>query len=756
MSTDAFEQLAEPIRRVLWEMRWIDLRPIQKRAIGVIAGSEHDLLISARTAAGKTEAAFLPILSHICDNPAESVRAVYVGPLKALINDQFRRIEDLCRHAEIPVHRWHGDVGSGQKKALLTRPSGVLLITPESIESLLVNQSSALESLFKHLAFVVIDELHSLIGCERGTHLRSLLHRLESLSDKPFRLVGLSATLGDLPLTTRWMRPDNPQNVEILEDVQSKKEIQFQILAYRKAEQTAENKHAPPEAMSLDMYRAFRDTKNLIFANAKKDVEIFGDQLNQYAEQEGLPERFLVHHGSLSQQIREHVEQQMQQDVPHTTVCSATLELGIDIGNVAAVGQIGCPWSVGSLVQRLGRSGRKDSQPHCLRLYVLEDKLAADSTLCERLFPDLLRSVALAELMFQKWVEPPDLPRYDFSTLTQQLLSVIAQTGGTSASELFDRLVTHGAFRGIDQAVFADLLRGLGKKDLIEQMDTGELILGLAGEKIVRHYSFYSAFATQAEYRVVHGSTELGTLPIRSLPKVGDQILFAGRRWMIGALDSQRQEITVAPAKGRKVPQFQGAEGIIHPRVREMMRSVLFAETLVDARSSINSETVKSIADQAKPDQAAADAAMARVPESYLNETGRAMLTAARQTAREAGLDRAPFVPLSEGGTLWLTWTGTRIHDTLLLLAKQAELKCKDHSGIALEFALSPSELQLALRQMLTSATDPIELASLHEPQQQRKYDEYIPEKLLTLGHAHDTLDVPGALRLLKEVAGVS
>ncbi|MFI5459780.1 MAG: BREX system ATP-binding domain-containing protein [Isosphaerales bacterium] len=200
-------------------MRWTKLRQIQVDAIHQVFDGTGDLIIAAKTAAGKTEAAFLPILSHVLGEPSSGVRAIYAGPLKALINDQFSRLEELCQEAEIPVHKWHGDVSSPAKRRLLEHPSGILLITPESIESLFVNHPHRLTALFPHLAFIVIDELHSFIGTERGAHLRSLICRLAAKSRDPVRRAGLSATLGsEIGAACRWLRPSQPEAVRIIED----------------------------------------------------------------------------------------------------------------------------------------------------------------------------------------------------------------------------------------------------------------------------------------------------------------------------------------------------------------------------------------------------------------------------------------------------------------------------------------------------------------------------------------------------------
>jgi ATP-dependent Lhr-like helicase len=435
MADDAFSLLARPIQHALWDMGWESLRPIQEEGIREISRGNRDIIIAARTAAGKTEAAFLPILSRVFEHPQPSVQALYVGPLRALINDQFRRLEELCRRAEIPVHRWHGDVDGGKKKALLRSPSGILLITPESIESLFINHSSAIPRLVRHLRHVVIDEIHALVGSERGTHLRSLLYRLNRNATGDFRTVGLSATLGGAFDDYKyWLRPNEPESVLVISDAGEKKRILYRVHAYSTGDRAFE--HAEdrlPAGIVEEMYDHLAGSKNLLFANTKQDVEWFADSLNRRCEQLGRPKEFLVHHGSLSKEIREFTEQEMQGRRPQTTACSSTLELGIDIGNVTSVGQVDPPWSVSSLVQRLGRSGRGDDEPQCMRVYVREIKCSAKSSLEKRLYPGLLRTIAVTELMLEtpSWVEPPSIDLLDFSTLTQQILSVLGETGGT-------------------------------------------------------------------------------------------------------------------------------------------------------------------------------------------------------------------------------------------------------------------------------------------------------------------------------------
>ena len=199
-----FFKLHEAIRKWIYEQKWDELREIQELAVDPILGKERDVILAAPTAAGKTEAAFLPICSVLLTERKPSIEAVYIGPLKALINDQFERLETLCERLQIPVCKWHGDVSTNAKSRLLGSPQGILLITPESLEALFMRRGSAIPSLFKHVSHLVIDELHAFIGAERGAQLQSLLHRLEHAVDRRIPRIGLSATLGNMGIAAEF------------------------------------------------------------------------------------------------------------------------------------------------------------------------------------------------------------------------------------------------------------------------------------------------------------------------------------------------------------------------------------------------------------------------------------------------------------------------------------------------------------------------------------------------------------------------
>lgn len=761
----SFDLLAAPIQRALWNMGWEALRPLQEQAIPIVLESERDLIISARTAAGKTEAAFLPVLSAIHENPLASVRAIYIGPLKALINDQFRRLEQLAELAEIPVHRWHGDVAQSRKQAVLKQPGGVLLITPESLEAMFVNRGTQLSQLFHSLAFVVIDELHALLGTERGLHLRSLLFRLQRAVIGRYRLIALSATLGDLPKSAAWLCPDDPQHVEILTATGEQKAIQYRIHAYltdpaangpstalsataeigddvdsegaagdspdavvpieeADSDPQARGSRALPAAMLLDIYEFFHGHKNLIFANAKSIVEECADGMNELCRTRGTRPEFLVHHGSLSREIREDVEAQMQGEVPFTTVCSSTLELGIDIGNVTAVGQIGAPHSVNALAQRLGRSGRQDGEAHRMRVLIREVRPDPKGKLVDRLHPELVQAVALTELLLQRWFEPPAGHDGDFSTLVQQILSVLAETGGIRTHLIFERLVTTGAFRDVDQPTFAAVLRSIAAHDLIEQMPEGDLILGIAGQRIVSHYDFYSAFNSGLEYRIVDGPRLIGTLPPVNIPAPTEHLILAGRRWSVAAIDHQRREATVVPARGRKSPFFPPSEQQIHPRVRAVMREVLRG------------------AEQY----------------AYLTDSALQLLSDARETAKSRGILDRKLVTAGDNTTIWFPWTGSRAMRTLEALCEIAGLNvvAQGRPALVLEFNAGADEVRARFHKLVKNPPAAIHIAQRMQPKSTRKYDDYLTEELMNQSLARSVVDRETALEVLQEAVAVT
>lgn len=642
-----------------------------------------------------------------------------LSPLKALINDQFQRLESLCEEAEVPVFRWHGDVLASSKRKARERPAGIVLITPESLEALFVRRGSEIARLFAGLRYAVIDELHAFIGTERGVQMQSLLARLEVVLGRGVPRVGLSATLGDLGLAAECLRPGAGAAVKPLASTADGRELRVQVRGYlTRREAGAEDKEPPSARQDIAAHLSdkLRGSHNLIFAGSRQSVELYADTLRDLCEGKGLPNEFFPHHGSLSRELRESIEARLKDgSVPTNAVCTTTLELGIDIGDVESVAQIGVPRSIAALRQRLGRSGRCAGKPATLRIYVEEKEVSARCHPLDTLRLETVQSVAAIRLLVEGWCEPPVPFSLHLSTLAHQVLALIAQYGGVKPARAFTVLCQSGPFRKVTSSVFADLLRSLGSAEnrLIEQAPDGTLMLGEVGERVVEHYGFYSVFETPEEFRVVSGGRQLGMLPVDSPLAPEMMIIFAGRRWVVVAVYSTEKILEVAPAPGGVPPKFgSGEAGEMHDR--------LAAEILAVYRGT-------------------------DVP-PFLDATGKALLAEGRDAWRRLGLDRSRI--LAHGnGVLLFPWAGSRRRNSLFLALRSLGLKASVWD-LAIEMAADRSTVEEALSHLASHAPpDPKCLARAVEAKQVDKYDAYLDEELLCLTWAAARIDaeaVPG------------
>lgn len=696
---DAFDRLARPVQKWIRHQGWSTLHEIQDRSIHAVLDDESDLIVMAPTAGGKTEAVFLPLISNCLKGEAESgFKVLSISPLKALINDQHRRIEDICREMEIAVTPWHGDISNSVKTKSFKNPGGILIITPESIEAMFVRRGPEIVALFNNLSAVVIDELHSFLDSERGMQLLSLLTRLELAIGRPVRRIGLSATLGNLSLAAMALRPDNPDNIRIEKASDSGSELRLQLKGYKTGESSGTG--SANAEIANHVFEKLRGSNNLVFAGSRSHVELYADRLRKLAEEMQLPQEFFPHHASLSRDHRAFVEDRLKsKGTPTTAVCTSTLELGIDIGDVKSVAQIGAPFSVAGLRQRLGRSGRRSGQPKILRNYVIEASLEPNLAIPDRLRLGLVRSVAMIELMLEKWCEPPKPLAMHLSTLTHQILSVIAEKGGSSAKRLFLTLCERGPFRTIDQHLFLAVLRCLGQPErgLIEQSQNGLLLLGKVGEKLVEHYSFYAVFKTPEEFRLRTRDRDLGTLPIDNVLIPGMLIIFSGRRWKIINIHDRDKVILVEPSKGGNPPYFGGDPGEIHDTVVFKMFS-LFENDIVPV---------------------------------YLDQVAKVLLSEARSEYQRLGLVRSRITPIADNLSVISTCKGTVTNTTLALALKSHGIVVEIHDGLlfASKSDSSGHNLVEILRQ-LASSENTIGLLD-NANLESEKYHPYLDKELL-------------------------
>ena len=729
-----FDRYAPFVQEYIYRNRWENLRAIQVAAGEAIFNTDDNVLLTASTASGKTEAAFFPIITLFSEDTPRSVGCIYIGPLKALINDQFSRLNDLCAEADIPVWHWHGDVAQSHKSKLMKHPSGILQITPESLEAMLLHKHAAIPKLFGDLRFVVIDEVHSLLRGDRGGQTLCLIERLSRLAGVNPRRIGLSATIGDPEKTgeflslgtgrrtiipkieakgSRWRLSMEHFYVKNTQAAEDRTDIEALPVLEEKTDQAPEN--ADPGIGYI--FEHTRGKKCLVFVNSREECETVTTTLRQYCERMREPDRFLIHHGNLSASYRETAEQIMKDDSQYmTTVTTATLELGIDIGRLERAFQIDAPWTVSSFLQRMGRTGRRELPPE-MWFVIREDEPEIRAMLPSTIPWKLLQGIALIQLYLEeRWVEPPRLDRLPFSLLYHQTMSTLASCGELSPRALADRVLRLSYFHRICQEDFKVLLRHLIRTDHIQQTEQGGLIVGLAGERVVNSFKFYGVFQENEEYTVRCEAQELGTVVLP--PPVGEKLAIAGHVWLVLDVDHKRHLVYCEQVKGSIPAYFGQCPGDLHTKILTRMRRVLRE-------------------DRQYP---------------YLMKNAVARLEQARYTAAHSGAGEKPLIHL--GGNMWclLPWVGTY---AFLAMERFLKIKCADRLGLRNFDSARPYYMQFTMKvdadtffrivaEEIRKPMDPMELVYPKELPLFDKYDEYLPEELVRKGFALGVLDLEG------------
>ena len=729
-----FDRYAPFVQEYIYRNRWENLRAIQVAAGEAIFNTDDNVLLTASTASGKTEAAFFPIITLFSEDMPRSVGCIYIGPLKALINDQFSRLNDLCAEADISVWHWHGDVAQSHKSKLMKHPSGILQITPESLEAMLLHKHAAIPKLFGDLRFVVIDEVHSLLRGDRGGQTLCLIERLSRLAGVNPRRIGLSATIGDPEKTgeflslgtgrrtiipkieakgSRWRLSMEHFYVKNTQAAEDRTDIEALPVLEEKTDQAPEN--ADPGIGYI--FEHTRGKKCLVFVNSREECETVTTTLRQYCERMHEPDRFLIHHGNLSASYRETAEQIMKDDSQYmTTVTTATLELGIDIGRLERAFQIDAPWTVSSFLQRMGRTGRRELPPE-MWFVIREDEPEIRAMLPSTIPWKLLQGIALIQLYLEeRWVEPPRLDRLPFSLLYHQTMSTLASCGELSPRALADRVLRLSYFHRISQEDFKVLLRHLIRTDHIQQTEQGGLIVGLAGERVVNSFKFYGVFQENEEYTVRCEAQELGTVVLP--PPVGEKLAIAGHVWLVLDVDHKRHLVYCEQVKGSIPAYFGQCPGDLHTKILARMRRVLRE-------------------DRQYP---------------YLMKNAVARLEQARYTAAHSGAGEKPLIHL--GGNMWclLPWVGTY---AFLAMERFLKIKCADRLGLRNFDSARPYYMQFTMKvdadtffrivaEEIRKPMDPMELVYPKELPLFDKYDEYLPEELVRKGFALGVLDLEG------------
>ena len=572
----AFSLLSREIQEYIRDKGWDQPRPIQDVAIRRIIETDNDYILSSKTASGKTEAAFLPVLTLAygdeyrkgAEGYEEGVRVLYISPLIALINDQMERMEDLCAYLGVPVTKWHGEASASAKNRIIRNPEGVVLMTPESLEAMFQNKPENIARLFGHLDFVIIDEIHYFLGTDRGTHLRSLLERLRQecakhheAEYKPFRWVGLSATIGGDMSAAKGFLGD-PERTRVLVDKGKRvTEVSFRYVRRDEDGQITEQFYD-------EVYESTKGLQSLVFPNSRAKVEVMANELKARADDDAV---ILAHHASLTRQTREEVESTVKaaDGSPFTICCTSTLELGIDLPSVDKICQIESVPSVSSLAQRTGRSGRSSGKAAVDLFCTLEWKL--------------LRNVACWNLYSEGTVEAPDDKALWYNVLVHQILSIVTETTEETAAkrpakdEVVDKVLSIPAFSFCTRQECESIVDHLMAKDILEDV-SGKMAIGPSGSCLVRKVNSYVVFSTPFNYKVYHNGECMGELEPSVALKEKYCFMLAARKWVIVRIDHDKRLIDVEISKDAKKPQFISEVPMTAMEVEQEMKRVLLGD----------------------------------------------------------------------------------------------------------------------------------------------------------------------------------
>lgn len=629
MQSSAFSRLSPFIREYIYKHNWDGLRSIQEEACRVIFDTDDHLILASGTATGKTEAAFLPVLTLLEQDPPASVGVLYIAPMKALINDQFYRLSDLMEESGIPLCHWHGDVPQSKKRRFLNNPGGVLQITPESLEAMLITRVQDLVRVFGDLRFIVIDEMHAFMSAERGLQVLCQLSRLQRYINKEPRRIGLSATLGDYELPAAWLSAGTGKNVSIPQATAGSQRIRLSVEHFNREFYDSDANLFEHPCIKY-MYERTLNKKAIIFGNGRPTPDAAITAIRHQARKHGTPDIYHVHHGAISSTLREAAEQDMKNsEGPVVIGATVTMELGIDIGRLERVFQIGSPISVASFVQRLGRTGRRGEPPEMWFVNCERDPNQSSDPL-QAIPWYLIKTIAIIQLYLEeRFIEPPKILRYSMSMLYHQIMSVTAAAGEITIPALIDAVRNLPPFYSVEPDDILYMIYDLIEKDHLQPMDQGGLIIGLAGEKIVNNYEFYAVFPDEEEWIVMHESQKIGH--VEEIHYAGEQITVAGFNWLVIGIDAKRLNIFVKPMPENLRYFWPGDRALTHDRILQRMRKVLTEDSIYP----------------------------------YLGPNAVKRLQEGRKLALEKGFDKYNVINLDNGLVGILPWLGHRNFRTL-------------------------------------------------------------------------------------------
>jgi ATP-dependent Lhr-like helicase len=551
----AFHRFHPNLRHaIVHDVGWRELRPVQEAAGDAVLDGANCVVL-APTAGGKTEAAIFPVLSKILEEELAPVAVLYVCPIRALLNNQEERLRSYARMVGLDVFKWHGDVNDSRKQRFRESPAHVLMTTPESLEVMLISTRTDARALFQGLSTVIIDEVHAFAADDRGAHLAAVIERLVTMCGRDVQRIGLSATVGNPHVIGQWLQGSSERPFRLIDPPRPKAERDLRVHYCEDMAQAA-----------AGIGQVARGKKSLVFVESRSKAERVAQSLD------GTGAEVFIHHSAVSRADRALAEERFTKGQNTAIVCTSTMELGIDVGDLDQVLQLDAPGSVASFLQRMGRTGRRENtRAHC-QFFCLSPE-------------SLLQSVALLRLAETGWVEDVRPAAQAMHVLAHQVMALILQEGGISRHQLLPWVEAAYPFSSVRPERLQELVDTMVARDILYESD-GLLTLGGKGEKLYGRRNFfelYAVFSSPPVMHVVHGKDDVGyvqSLFVGMHDKNDGPLCFrlAGRAWEVVQIEWGRGVLRVRAADHGRVPTWLGQPGVLSQALCQAMLDVLVRE----------------------------------------------------------------------------------------------------------------------------------------------------------------------------------
>jgi len=512
------------------------LTEIQKKAVPIIY-QKKDTLVIAPTGSGKTECSVIPIFSHIkLSKKLGKIKAIYVTPLRALNRDVFRRIVRYAENDGLSIEIRHGDTPQSTRKKISNSPPDILITTPETLV-ILLTQKKMLDAL-SELEWIVIDEVHELLGNERGSQLSLSLERLQLNSNLEITRIGLSATIGNPEESGKFV-VGTKRKLKIIRDTTIRKyDVKVKYI-----EGTISD-----VAQYIIEFVTEQDLQSpvLLFTNTRGESEFLASILKEKSTL-----NIELHHGSLSRQVREETEDSLREGKKGIVVCTSSLELGLDIGSIELVIHYGSPRQVSKLIQRIGRSRHSKGS-------------SAKGLIVTNNADDEYEANAILERIKQGSIEEQKIHDGSLDVLAHHLVGITIQLGQVSVDHAFEIFTKAYPFRNLTLDDFYAVLDLMDSNYLLF-FDREKMILKKKGRTFSYYFENLSTIPDILKFKVFDTIEKkiIGTLDQRFVGDFGDSgnvFVLRGLQWRILNVDEKSFKVNVEPFRsgGLTVPYWEG------------------------------------------------------------------------------------------------------------------------------------------------------------------------------------------------------